>query len=189
MIITECKESVMSRDLYFDDYVTLQSSMNIIKNIENIQRSDNMIRTLSKIDNMDYLPDPINLTISSYGGHIYGAMSLFDIIKNSKTVVNTRALGMSASAGFIIFLAGNYRTCTKHTTFLLHDGSCLAIGKEKEIEITLDELKRVNDLMFDIILENTKIKKEFLKEMKDKGKDVFIDARKALKLGIIHEIV
>jgi len=66
--------------------------------------------------------EPIKLYINSPGGDIYEGFALIDAIKLSKTPVYTYNVGMCASMGFLLYIAGHKRFTLPHAMFLLHDG-------------------------------------------------------------------
>lgn len=70
---------------------------------------------------------PILLYIASNGGSVPNGFSLIDTIINSKSPVYTINLAYQYLMGFLIGLAGHKRCATKHTTYLMHDGSNLFI--------------------------------------------------------------
>jgi ATP-dependent Clp protease protease subunit len=72
---------------------------------------------------------------------------------------------------------------------MIHEISSGAIGKLADLEESVDEAKRLNKVLFDIIEKETRITKAQLEEIYDKKQDWFITAEEALKLGIITEII
>lgn len=68
---------------------------------------------------------PIILYINSPGGSVSDGYSLIDAILLSKTPVYTVNLALSASMGFLIFIAGHKRYSMPHAEFLMHDGSTM----------------------------------------------------------------
>lgn len=68
---------------------------------------------------------PIIIYINSPGGSVSDGYSLIDAIRLSKTPVYTVNLALSASMGFLIFIAGHKRYTMPHAEFLMHDGSTM----------------------------------------------------------------
>ena len=131
----------------------------------------------------------IQILLSTYGGNVYDGLSLYDAIKNSKTDVDITCFGKIMSMGIIILLASKNRKAYRNTTFMIHEISSGAIGKIADLEESVDEAKRLNKVLFDIIEKETRITKAQLEEIYNKKQDWFITAEEALKLGIITEII
>ena len=127
--------------------------------------------------------------LSTYGGDVYDGLSLYDAIKNSKTEVDITCFGKIMSMGIIILLASKNRKAYRNTTFMIHEISSGAIGKLADLEESVDETKRLNKVLFDIIEKETKITKEQLEEVYIKKQDWFFTAEEALELGLITEII
>jgi ATP-dependent Clp protease protease subunit len=131
----------------------------------------------------------IQLLLSTYGGEVYDGLSLYDAIKNSKTCVDITCFGKIMSMGIIILLASKTRKAYRNTTFMIHEISSFGMGKVADVEESVEEAKRLNKLLFDIIEKETNISKSKLEEVYNRKQDWFITAEEALKLGLITEII
>lgn len=160
-----------------------QSDEEWIRNLHNIMNVSGV-----KCDSTIEMPH-IQLLLSTYGGDVYDGLSLYDAIKNSKTCVDITCFGKIMSMGIIILLASKTRKAYRNTTFMIHEISSGAIGKIADLEESVDEAKRLNKVLFDIIEKETRITKAQLEEIYNKKQDWFLTAKEALKLGIITEII
>lgn len=131
----------------------------------------------------------IQVLLSTYGGVVYDGLSLYDAIKNSKTEVDITCFGKIMSMGIVILLAAKNRKAYRNTTFMIHELSCGYIGKIADMEESVDESKRINNILFDIIEKETNITKSKLMDIYERKKDWFITADEALELGLITEII
>jgi ATP-dependent Clp protease protease subunit len=131
----------------------------------------------------------IQILLSTYGGSVYDGLALYDAIKHSNTDVDITCFGKIMSMGIIILLASKTRKAYRNTTFMIHEVSSLTVGKITEMEDSLDEVKRLNKILFDIIEKETNITKAWLNEIKEKRKDWFFTAEEALEVGLITEII
>ena len=113
-----------------------------------------VIRSLLKMS--DISKDPIEIYLSSFGGEIYAGLSIYDAIRACPCDVIIYANGKIMSAGLLIFLAGDVRLASPHTTFMAHSVSFGSEGKLKDIEVDVTEGKRLNNVMLDILAERTK---------------------------------
>ena len=160
-----------------------QSDEEWIRNLHNIMNVSGV-----KCDSTIEMPH-IQLLLSTYGGDVYDGLSLYDAIKNSKTCVDITCFGKIMSMGVIILLASKNRKAYRNTTFMIHEISSGAIGKLADLEESVDEAKRLNKVLFDIIEKETRITKAQLEEIYNKKQDWFFTAEEALKLGLITEII
>ena len=139
--------------------------------------------------NIDIEMPHIQILLSTYGGTAYDGISLYDAIKNSKTEVDITCFGKIMSMGIVLLLASKTRKAYRNTTFMIHEGSSGAIGKISDMEDSVDEAKRLNDIYFDIIESEAKIPKAKLDEIRKTRKDWYFTAEEALKYGLITEII
>ena len=93
------------------------------------------------------------------------------------------------SMGIVVLLASDVRRAHKNTTFLIHQAMGLALGSLSEMKASVEEVCRVNDIIFGIIASKTKVTQERLKEVLDYKQDWIFTAQEALELGIVTEII
>lgn len=131
----------------------------------------------------------IQLLLSTYGGCVYDGLSLYDAVKNSNTEVDITCFGKIMSMGIIILLSAKTRKAYRNTTFMIHEGSSGFIGKVADMEESVEESKRLREVIFDIIEKETKIPKAKLDEVRKSRMDWFLTAEEALEYGLITEII
>ena len=120
-------------------------------------------------------------------------LAIYDEIKNltNEYEVNIYCVGKIMSAGTIIMLAVDleHRFSYTNTIFMYHTVSGFDIGKLKEMEENVEEVKRLHKLMWKIYKDNTSIPEEKLDEIYKCKKDWYITAEQAKKYKIINKIV
>lgn len=131
----------------------------------------------------------IQMLLSTYGGCVYDGLSLYDAVKNSNTEVDITCFGKIMSMGIIILLSAKTRKAYRNTTFMIHEGSSGFIGKVADMEESVEESKRLREVIFDIIEKETKIPKAKLDEVRKSRMDWFLTAEEALEYGLITEII
>jgi ATP-dependent protease ClpP protease subunit len=72
---------------------------------------------------------------------------------------------------------------------MYHQVSSGAWGTVKEMEESLVEVKRLQEMIEEITLENTNFTKKKLEKIYTSKKDLWLNSDQALKLGVIDEIV
>jgi len=130
---------------------------------------------------------PIRVHIFSYGGDADACFAFISLIKLSKTPVYTINMGMAASAGALIFLAGHKRFAMDGSTILIHQGSGAIGGTAGQIVDASEAYAKLLDKMKNFILENTKISKAVYNKMKKNEWTILSD--KFLEYGIADEII
>jgi len=182
-------ESPKHRDLFFSKQVTQESIAELTKSIIEINEHDEYLIKLYAIHNITYSPEPIKIYIDSYGGYVYQCFGLLSVMDRSKTPIHTIVTGCAMSCGFMILICGHERFGHELSTPLYHQVSSGSIGKVKDIEEDLMETQRLQGLLEKITLKRTRITKTRLKEVYKTKLDWHMDAKEALKLGVIDEIL
>lgn len=199
----EIKEFTTNRNLLIFGDICEDETYNFVKNcnelIENdnsvIQNNDKVLQYVYgnnvKLHTKDYIPE-VNIYLNSLGGNCYDGYAIIDKIRelNNHCKVNIIATGSCMSMAIPILLTVPYenRFCTKFTTLLIHQAGGSAMGTTKDIEDEVKEMKRLTNISYDIIIENTGITREMLENNYNKKEDWIIDAEEAKNLGIIKEI-
>ena len=129
------------------------------------------------------------LYINSYGGSVYDMWGLIDVILNSKTPIYTYCTGYAMSAAFKIFLAGHKRYCYKHSTFMYHQMSCWRSGKYQDLVEDREEMDWLNKKNEEYVIDRTNLTKDDIDEIREKKKDFYIHSDKAVKYGIVDEVL
>ena len=132
---------------------------------------------------------PIQFYLSTYGGACYDGMSLYDVIESSNTPIEIICTGKIMSMGVIVALGAKVRKAYRNTTFMIHQVSGLSFGTLREMEDSVAEASRINEMLFNIIKSKTLVTEEQLNEVLQQKKDWFLTAEEALRLGILTDII
>lgn len=130
----------------------------------------------------------ISLYINSPGGSITAGMAIFDTMNYIKPVVRTVCIGMAASMGSFLLMAGEKgkRLALPNSEVMIHQPSGGARGQATDIAIHADWIIKTKQKMNRLISEMTGQPLE--KVSSDVERDYFMSAEEALKYGIIDEI-
>ena len=108
---------------------------------------------------------PITLYINSPGGSVTDGLGLYDTIRILKSPVNTVCLGLAASMGAVLFLAGEERLMLPHAKVMIHDasygGGDFAGLKPAEIQKKTDDLMETCKVLRKIVAERTGQDRDF----------------------------
>ena len=132
--------------------------------------------------------DPINLFISTQGGHVDSGFYIRDMINFIKPKVNIIGSGWVVSAGIFIYLSGDKerRYSLPNTRFMMHQPSGGAQGQSTEIEITAKEIVRTRRRINEVIAQETGQDLEKVEE--DTNRDYWLSVEEALDYGIVNKI-
>ncbi|HEY4366920.1 MAG TPA: ATP-dependent Clp protease proteolytic subunit [Steroidobacteraceae bacterium] len=132
---------------------------------------------------------PINVLVSSPGGHVESGDAIHDMIRFIDAPVTTVGSGWVASAGTHIFLAAEKqrRVCLPNTRFMIHQPGGGAGGPATDIAIQAKEILRTRDRIASVIARQTGHSKE--KVLADMERDFWMSADEAIKYGIVDRIV
>lgn len=133
--------------------------------------------------------DPINVFISSPGGHVESGDMIHDTIKFIKPTVRTIGSGWVASAGALIFIGAEKenRFCLPNTRFLLHQPSGGVGGKVTEISIQAKQIEIMQNRFHRIFAEATGQTEE--KIASDTERDFWLTTEEALAYGLLGHVV
>ena len=129
----------------------------------------------------------IDLHIQSGGGSLMPTFFVCDVIKNLDTPVHIYIDGFAASAASLIAVCGKKRYITKHSSMMIHQLTGASSGKFQELANEMANFKFFMDLVKDIYISNTKLNGTLLEELL--SGDIWLDANKCLKYGMIDKII
>ena len=177
------------RNLFLAKQVDQDSINSISKAIISINEDDEYVAKIYNAHDLEYRPKPIKLYIDSYGGYVYQCMGLLGIMNSSSVPVHTIVTGCAMSCGFLISVSGHKRFGYPKSTYLYHQVSGGAVGTVREMEEEIIESVRLQKMIEEITLENTKITQKKLDRIYKTKKDWFMNTEEALKLGVIDEVI
>jgi ATP-dependent protease ClpP protease subunit len=129
---------------------------------------------------------PIYLHIYSNGGYIHAAFSTIDVINSSKVPVYSIIEGATASAGTLISIVCKKRYIRPTAYMLIHQLTSEIWGK---MDAIIDEYKNLTQLMkkiTNIYIEYSSLTPKKLDKLLKH--DLWLDAKKAIKYGLVDEL-
>ena len=130
----------------------------------------------------------INLYINSPGGSVTAGMAIFDTMNYIKCPVRTVCVGLAASMGAFLLMAGEKgkRLALPNSEVMIHQPSGGASGQATDVRIHAEWLLRTKNKINGLMAEMTGQPLE--KIALDVERDYFMSAQEALEYGIIDEI-
>ena len=135
-------------------------------------------------------PELLNLIITSPGGDLNAAFALIDTMRGSAIPIRTIGLGQIASAGLMIFIAGDKgkRILTPNTSILSHQYTWGAFGKEHELFATVKEFDLTTKKMIAHYKKCTGLSEAKIREILLPPQDMWLSPQEAKKLGICDDV-
>ncbi|PZO67446.1 MAG: ATP-dependent Clp protease proteolytic subunit [Paracoccus denitrificans] len=132
---------------------------------------------------------PINMLISSPGGHVESGDMIHDVIKFIRPTVRTIGSGWVASAGALIFVGAKQenRYCLPNTRFLIHQPSGGIGGTTSDMMIQAEQLRLMRDRLNQIFADATGQPLERIE--KDTRRDFWLNTQDALDYGLVGKVI
>ncbi len=131
----------------------------------------------------------ITLYINSPGGYVTAGLAIYDTMQFIKPDVSTLCVGQAASMGAVLAAAGakGKRFALPHSKYMLHQPLGGATGQAADVAIHAKEIVKTKDVLSELMGKHTGKRKQTIR--KDTERDNFMDAKEALKYGLIDEIL
>ena len=131
----------------------------------------------------------IQLYINSPGGGVYAGLGLYDTMQFVTPDIATICTGMAASMSAVLMAAGaaGKRSALKHARIMMHQPSAGAAGQASDVEITVNEVRKVKHELYEILSNHTGQTIE--KVTKDSNRDFWMTADEAKTYGLVDEVL
>ena len=131
----------------------------------------------------------IQLYINSPGGAVYAGLGLYDTMQFVSPDIATICTGMAASMAAVLMAAGaaGKRSALKHARIMMHQPSGGAQGQASDVEITVNEVRKVKHELYEILSDHTGQTIE--RVTKDSNRDFWMTAPEAKEYGLIDEVL
>jgi len=132
---------------------------------------------------------PINLYISSPGGHVESGDMVHDMIKFIRPKVRTIGSGWVASAGALIFVGAEKenRYCLPNTRFLLHQPSGGIGGTASDMQIQAEQIRRMQERFENLFSAATGQTPEQIRD--DTSRDFWLTTDQAKEYGLLGNVI
>jgi ATP-dependent Clp protease protease subunit len=131
----------------------------------------------------------IHLYINSPGGSVSAGLAIYDTMQFIKPDVSTICIGMAASMGSFLLLAGapGKRYALPNSEVMIHQPWGGSRGQASDIAIQAEHILKQKWLLYRIMAERTGQSLEKIE--RDADRDFFMDAEEAKAYGIIDKVI
>ena len=132
---------------------------------------------------------PIALYINSPGGEVQSGLALYDVMQAVSCPIRTVCLGMAASMGALLFIAGVEREILPHSRVMIHDPliGAGAGGSALSVKARADDLMRIRDITAGVIARHSGMSIEHVFELT--ASDAYFEAEEAVEAGLADRVI
>jgi len=140
------------------------------------------------LDSTDRQRD-IQMYINSPGGSVYAGMGVYDTMQYVPPDVSTITIGVAASMAAVLMCAGapGKRTALKHSRIMMHQPSAGAGGQASDIEITVNQVKRLKRELYEVVANHSG--QDVEKIAADFDRDFWMTALEAKEYGLVDDVL
>jgi ATP-dependent Clp protease protease subunit len=131
----------------------------------------------------------IQMYINSPGGSVHSGLGVYDTMQYVTPDISTICIGIAASMAATLMCAGTKgkRTALKHSRIMMHQPSGSIGGQASDIEITVNEIKKLKKELYEIYAFHTG--KSYKQVDKDSERDYWLTAIEAKEYGLVDEVL
>ncbi|MBL9027860.1 MAG: ATP-dependent Clp protease proteolytic subunit [Myxococcales bacterium] len=131
----------------------------------------------------------VQIYINSPGGVVTAGIGIYDTMQYVRCPVSTMCIGQAASMGAILLAAGQKkrRFSLPNSRIMIHQPLGGARGQATDIEIQAREIKRIKDLLIQILVDATGKDRDQIAN--DVERDFYLTAAEAKEYGLIDEVI
>jgi ATP-dependent Clp protease, protease subunit len=131
----------------------------------------------------------ILMYLNSPGGSVYAGLGIYDTMQYVRPDVATVCTSLSASMGAVLLAGGaaGKRSALPHARIMIHQPSGGAQGQSVDMEITLREIVRLREELYEILALHTGKTVEEIE--RDSDRDNWMRAEEAKAYGLIDEVL
>ena len=184
MVIDQVGNSERSYDIYSR---LLEDRIIFLSGEINDQMANTIVAQLIYLEGKNPEKD-IFMYINSPGGSVSAGMAIYDTMNYIKCDVSTICVGMAASMAAVILSSGakGKRVCLPHSEVMIHQPLGGTQGQASDILLHAKHIEKTRETLNKILAENTG--KDVDTITKDTDRDNFLDAKSAVKYGLVDKI-
>jgi ATP-dependent protease ClpP protease subunit len=136
--------------------------------------------------------DTIHVVVNSDGGLVNDGLAIYHALRTQKAKVHVEIVGVAASMASAIAMVGHKISMAEDGLFMLHDpwGNGVT-GNADDLRAAAEQLDKFGESLAGIYARRTKHTEEQILAMmkKNGGEGTWLNAKEALELGFIDEII
>lgn len=110
---------------------------------------------------------PVTVNLNSPGGDMFEGLAIYNLLREHEGEVTVKVLGLAASAGSIIAMAGDNVQVARAGFFMVHNSWVMAAGNRLDLREIADWLEPFDAAMADIYTARTGLKTDAVAKLMD----------------------
>lgn len=163
------------RIIYLTGFISEQAAMEVNSQFIALQRED--------------VTADITLIVDSYGGELFAAFSIVDMMDIITCDIRTICIGKAMSAGQFIFSSGTKgkRQITRNSRLMIHNPVVGYEGSMPDVEVEVEEMLLNRDMFIQHIADRSNLTFEQIKELITRNK--YLGYEEAIELGFADSLI
>lgn len=124
---------------------------------------------------------PVTVAINSPGGDMFEGLAIFNMLKDHKSEVTVKIMGLAASAASLISMAGDSIQMGQGSFLMIHNAWGVVVGNQHDMRAAADMFAPFDEAMADIYAARSGLDVAEVAKMMDA--ESFINAKEALAKG------
>lgn len=135
------------------------------------------------------LTSDITMIIDSYGGELFAAFAIVDMMNIISCDIRTICVGKAMSAGQFIFSSGTKgkRFMSRFARLMIHNPIVGIEGPVPDVEVEIEEIMETRDIFIKHISQCSKLSFDEVKDLVARNKYLGVDA--AIKYGFADSVI
>ena len=110
---------------------------------------------------------PVTVWINSYGGDVYAAAQIYNMMRDYPGKITVKIDGIAASAASVIAMAGDEVLMSPVSTMMIHNPWTIAVGDEHDMAKVQEQLKVCKKTIINAYVQKTGKTEEEISELMD----------------------
>lgn len=125
---------------------------------------------------------PVTVYLNTPGGDMFEGLAIYNRLREHSQKVTTKVLGLAASAGSVVFLAGEERQVASSAFLMIHNCWTWLAGNRHALRKAADDMEEFDSAMADLYAEASGQPAEDMADLMDD--ETFIRGKRAVELGL-----
>lgn len=130
---------------------------------------------------------PVTVNINSPGGDMFEGLAIYNLLREHEGEVNVKVLGLAASAGSVIAMAGDTVQIARAGFLMIHNAWVMAMGNRNDLRETAVWLEPFDAAMSDIYASRTGLEAKAIAKLMDS--ESWIGGAAAVEQGFADELL
>ena len=130
---------------------------------------------------------PVTVNINSPGGDMFEGLAIYNLLREHEGEVNVKVLGLAASAGSVIAMAGDTVQIARAGFLMIHNAWVVAMGNRNDLRELAAWLEPFDAAMGDIYASRTGLEAQAIAKLMDS--ESWIGGAAAVEQGFADELL